>query len=426
MSTHDGGPFRTSSAQQQLIRLHQLSGAGSCAYNESIAWRMARGVEHDVLRIAVDHLERRHSAFRTRFSADGSLQFVAATPAQQWEIRGVSGSLGQALEALGEARRFPFNLETGPLHRWFWFDLEQDGYLLGLIMHHSVVDGQSFAIVQRELPVCYAAARAGEFPQLKPASSYVDHVETQLKRLAAGELSVAEAYWNEVIDLRLPHPLPPQERVLAAGPRSYRGREVHAELTREDWASLQQTCRSEDISAAVGLLGSFSLALSTWSACNAFIVGVGVSSRPLPATDTMVGYAVNPLPIGLSVEWSESMAALWKRTRTALLRAVAHRNIPIAAVMERRGEAGAAHRVVFDYFDGFDQSPNGALALEMHPVPSPFAAFDLRLALTPLRGGLRVTCQYDADRYAEATIAGFCDTFLYFVRRALHGTSHPL
>jgi Condensation domain len=64
--------------------------------------------------------------------------------------------------------REPFNLLAGPLARMELWVVDEQQHMLLANIHHSITDGWSSALLQRELLAAYAACVAGSKPQWEP------------------------------------------------------------------------------------------------------------------------------------------------------------------------------------------------------------------------------------------------------------------
>jgi Condensation domain len=62
----------------------------------------------------------------------------------------------------------PFDLFTAPLARFRVWTLGAAEHVLSVTMHHSILDGLSAELLQRELATAYAAATIGMAPASDP------------------------------------------------------------------------------------------------------------------------------------------------------------------------------------------------------------------------------------------------------------------
>src|SRR6185437_4117606 len=140
------------------------------------------------IRTALANLERRHEVLRSRFiEVDGSPRIMLRpVDERELEVLDLSGvadeaaRMEQAVQRLHEAAIQPMDLAAGPLYREFLVTLAVDDHILLLVAHHTVYDGWSPAILDRDLWEFYAAAvegRPAALPELP--ISYLDYAAWQ-------------------------------------------------------------------------------------------------------------------------------------------------------------------------------------------------------------------------------------------------------
>ena len=186
-----GGALLLSPGQARLWFLDALA-PGSTEWVVPLVLR--REVRFDVpaLRRALDALDRRHEALRTRYAV------IEGEPSQT-----IADPAGVPLEVVDDAdvaatvqaaQAVPFDLGSGRLLRAA-LARETDGAdWLVLTTHHIACDGWSTELLARDLASCYAA-ELGEAPEpAAPTVQYADYaVWAAGQRLAGDEL----AYWHE-------------------------------------------------------------------------------------------------------------------------------------------------------------------------------------------------------------------------------------
>src|SRR5262249_2352289 len=105
-----------------------------------------------------------HDSLRTVFvQSDERVESRITSPVRiaLERVDGAEGGAGHKVAA-DELRRWtgqPFDLERGPLVRARLYSCADDRHVLLCAFHHIAVDGQSFALLGRELELRYAAHR---------------------------------------------------------------------------------------------------------------------------------------------------------------------------------------------------------------------------------------------------------------------------
>ncbi len=160
--------------QEMLWVLDRLE-PRSAIYNVPIGLRLQGELNLTALRAALDTLVARHEALRTTLATvDGQLRQVIRDPAGM-ALRIVSvedipdaGRVSRAYELAAEETRRPFDLEVGPLVRAALVRLDATDHVLALVLHLSICDGRSSAILLGELGMFYTAQLMGQPSPFQP------------------------------------------------------------------------------------------------------------------------------------------------------------------------------------------------------------------------------------------------------------------
>jgi syringomycin synthetase protein SyrE len=133
------------------------------------------------LATSINALAARHEAVRTTFRVRNGLLFQSvagtiATPLSFTDLTHIpaDGIKNDLQVVVGEFAAEPFNLVDGPLFRFHLVSLTELEYVLVLVAHHSVCDGESWAILIDELRTGYISDN--DWPgKSKPANQYRDY-----------------------------------------------------------------------------------------------------------------------------------------------------------------------------------------------------------------------------------------------------------
>ena len=291
--------YPLSHGQQALWFFHRLEPKSS-VYNESWVWRIRSGLDIKLLRSAFQALQARHPLLRTTYavSADGPRQRVI-TPRRSFS-RGLTPRTGppeQLRERLVAEARRPFDLEKGPVARFFLFSLSPQEHLLLSTVHHLVIDLWSMIALMGELQIIYAMLKAGLKPRL-PAlpASYKDFVTWQARMLAGPKgngigLIGKSNIGGELPAVQLPtdRPRPPVQTFRGASHAFHIG----AGLTRR----LKELARQEQATLFIPLVAGLYALLHRYTGQEDIVVGGISAGRSRPEFEKVIGYFANMLPL---------------------------------------------------------------------------------------------------------------------------------
>ncbi|HWM03301.1 MAG TPA: amino acid adenylation domain-containing protein, partial [Actinophytocola sp.] len=308
--------------------------------------------------------------------------------------------------------RTPFDLSTGPLLRAGLVRRSAKEHELVLVVHHSVVDGWSCAILFDELARAYAGEALAE-----PPLQYPDYAVWQREQVDANSFAEAARYWAEALaGIPTVLPLPTDRPHTAAGGR---GGELVTELEPQPGASFGT------------LLAVYQAMLHRLSGQAEFLVATPVSGRTRPETEHVVGFLANTLALPARITPDTTIAELTARTQDAVEGALANQDLPFEHLVDLL----AAQR-------SLGHAPVVQTMFAVEPRSAPFTVdgvtftpellgnggskFDLFLTVEPGPETWRARWNYDTDLFDEQTVAGFADIYAVALRAALDDPAHRI
>ncbi len=313
------------------------------AHTLAYALRVCGDLDVAALRRAFQALIDRHAVLRATFtelSGDPAQQIHAHVTApfvhddaSDWSDAAVSARLG------AEAPR-PFDLEQGPLTRLHLFTRAAREHLLLLTLHELVADARSLQILLPELETLYLAETTGvPAPLATPIRQYTDDVRRRNETLAGPEGERLWSYWQRQLAgaplmLDLPTSRP------RTSVRTQDGASHTLALGAALTAALKTLARHEGVALDTLLLAAFQALLSRYTGQEDIVVGSlldglagdGADGGPFAA---VVGYHADPLPLRVDLAGDPPFTELLRRVRETVRDAHAHRDYPVALLIER-------------------------------------------------------------------------------------------
>ena len=346
--------FPLSFAQQRLWFIDRLDG-GSAPYHMYEAWRLRGSLDVEALRAALNILIRRHEALRTVFREVNGDPVQEVLEAREFTIEvadlrafaDTEREQEQRKRRQGEVSK-SFDLETGPLIRGGLFRIDEDEYVLFIVMHHMICDGWSVGILMQEMKALYAAYSGGSTNGLAaPLAQYSDYVEWERSWAASTEAQPQITYWKRqlkdapsLIDL-------PVDRQRAAV-QSYRGGSIDVSLGRELKRALSDLARARGVTLAMILLSGLSILLSKLSGQEDLVIGIPIANRRRKVFEDAVGLFVNTLAIRIRVSEDKSVVDLLRQVRKSMIEAYDNQDAPFGKVVEElHPERSLSHNPVF-------------------------------------------------------------------------------
>ncbi|GAA3055648.1 hypothetical protein GCM10010448_43850 [Streptomyces glomeratus] len=372
------------------------------------------------LRRAMAALTNRHEALRTVFPDGGASGTAEVRPAADIpvEVVDLSGTpAGRRDAAVGEwwreAMGQPFSLTEGPLLRVAVLRLADDLHELTLLAHHIVSDGWSVSVLTEELAALYTAERRGTPATLGRPLQHRDVVEWQQRRRP--ELGEQQAYWLELFRDGFPDTLLPTDRARDGDAGSHHGARFTTTLDPELLTAVKKVGRAHKASLFMTLLTAYNLLVHELTGQDDIVVGTPQAGRTLKGSESAVGYCAHFLPVRSRLAADATLADHLRATRTAVLAAFEHQEVPFARLREALGADPATYplplRTVFN-LDRATPCPDfGGLRAEFRPVPTRFALTDFRLDGLEHDGGLRLDFDYRTDLFDDVTVRAWAARF---------------
>ncbi|MDB4950211.1 MAG: hypothetical protein JWM27_2860 [Gemmatimonadetes bacterium] len=448
-----GGPaYPMSFTQERLWFLDQLE-PGNPMYNIALAELVSARIDVATLERALGEVVRRHEGLRTVFRMmDGRpMQVVVPphpVPVPVEELRGPSGE--PAPEELirrraGEEASIPFPLAEGPLVRARLFRVSEADFVLFLNVHHIVTDGWSMPIVTREMEELYEAFRQGlpsPYPELD--IHYPDYALWQREYLQGPTLERQLAYWTRHLEgapalLELPTDRP------RPAVQTHRGAIHRFFFPTALGGRLRELARGEGASLNMAILAGFNLLLQRYGGQDDVVVGALLGNRNRVELEPVVGFFVNTLAVRTRLEDDPTFRVLLRRTRTTVLEADAHQEVPFDMVVDAlKVERDLSRHPVFQamYFhhtfvknvhhreeDAFKTELNHRSLFEetgVSVIDMGTTKFDLMLATIEHGDTFPSHLEYSTDLFDEATVARMMDHLVALLQSAAEGPDLPV
>ncbi len=408
----DGEVLPLSRAQRRIWMAARTS-PSPVALNITDAVRAGRPLDTGLLRQAVAALAERHEVLRTRVAVIGGTarqvvmdRLPDGPPLSVVRVGPTDEAVAEAVTA---AHSEPFTLATGPLFAVRQLTGHPGGDILVITAHHLVYDGDSAALVARDLLAGYDALEAGARPwDGRPARPYRDWVAEEAAWLEGPEAARQRAYWTRTLAGPLPRIDLPD-----SGPRAGAGRQGAGVVRRAlPAAVLHAAAEGGAATPFTALLTAWALVLHRRSGSAEVVIGCPAGTRDRADMAEVVGCFVNALPVRLAPGEVHSTAELLAQVRDRLAEAYDHARFPFdTTVVEIAERPAPGRRPVYDAglswetSEGFDDGP---AFLPADPAQAPLSD-DLRIYASEREDRVLLELAYDRALFTESTALELLD-----------------
>jgi len=411
-------------AQQRLWFLAQMEGI-SRAYHVPIGYRLTGRLDRNALRRALEFIQARHEALRSRFVLiDGSpIQKIASLAESPFvlvehDLRQLSDVQLELDRLISQEESSPFDLEHGPLVRGRLIQLADTEYALLITMHHIVSDGWSMGIFVSELNALYGDFLRGKQATLPKLNiQYPDYAAWQRQWIEGGILHQQSAYWKAALAgapvlLELPkyHSRPDKQ--------DYAGAVVKLTLNERLTTGLKTLSVRHGVTLFMTVLAGWAALLARLSGQQEVMIGTPVANRGQAEIENLIGFFVNTLTLRLDLSDLPTVPELLARVKKQTVAAQQHQDIPFEQVVElARSPRNLAHSPLFQVMFAWQNNAHETLKLpgiEVVSLKSPhprLAKFDLTLSLEESNGMIAGELEYATSLFERSTIQRYLNCF---------------
>ncbi|WP_160715571.1 non-ribosomal peptide synthetase [Chitinophaga solisilvae] len=329
--TPEQDSYVLSSAQRRLWVLSQLDG-GSVAYNVPFAYVFEGLLDVSLLEDSFRRLIARHEILRTVFRENeaGELrQFIQPADNVNVTITDIRNNASALEEFLLQDFHQPFDLYNGPLLRAVLYRLEDQRWVLSLVMHHIISDGVSMVIMMREWLQLYQ----GKAALLPLRLQYRDYAAWEQQQLSDNTLVSHRNYWLEQLSGELPVLLLPADKPRPAV-KSYAGGTITRWLPAALTSNLKQLLQQHDATLFMGLLAAVNTLLYRYTGQEDIITGSQIAGREHIDLQPQIGNYLNTLALRLQFRGADSFLELLSAVRRQTLDAYAHQLYPFDQLVD--------------------------------------------------------------------------------------------
>jgi amino acid adenylation domain-containing protein len=416
-------------AQEALWYISMLS-PNQVAYNETISIRRDGPLDLESFRRAFNEIVRRHEAWHSTFDVIGGdpVQVVQPAPTFALPVLDLSHltleqATRRAVGVVAEMSRVPYDLRCGPLLRPRLVRFPGDHHTLYLAMHHLVFDGVSvYRVVLPELVALYDAFCAGRPSPLADPVQYADYARWEQGWIKEPSAARRLAHWQRRLT-SLPALSLPLDHARLPTPR-FRGGIVPLALPRETVQRLREIGQTKRATLFQVLASVWSLLLGRYSGQEEVVFASPADMRQRPEFESVVGYSLTPVVLGIDLSGDPSFLDLVVRVRNELLDALDNL-VPFERVVREVHPGGASNaNPVYQTMIGLEPlTVAGDPSWSIHQMESEIGEavgstkLDLELELDERPGG-EITGRliYDRDLFEADSAAGMAEYWLHLVQ----------
>ncbi|WP_121555801.1 condensation domain-containing protein [Gibbsiella quercinecans] len=408
-----------STGQHSLILATRL---GSPAmYNEQAAIELAGPVDTQTIAAAFSALAQKHDILRTVFIDGEPMQQTLLTePVITITAAHVENDEALRLQAANIARQ-PFDLQQ-QLWRVDFFSTPTRRAVLVLTIHHAIFDRWSMRLLIRDFNAWFN----GDFQQQTASDrlSYRDFTLWQNRWMQTPDYTNLLDFWQDKLaNVNDVSGMPGDHQRVAI--RNWQGATERLPIQDDCLAAASNFSRAHNTTLFTTLFNAFALLQYRYSGESTSVTLTPTANRPFQASEEIVGYFINLMPLVAQVNKADSFSSMVKRNRESIAQSFAYQGASIEAIAERsRSHGGPSLNQLTQTVFAFQNVQLPAVHVAGGPAKpfdlnSPFARFDLYLSIESDERGTFAVWQYSTERYSADTVRRFAESYITLLSAAL-------
>jgi non-ribosomal peptide synthetase component F/thioesterase domain-containing protein len=412
-------------AIQERIWSADCASPGNRAYNGAFRLNLEGSVDRSILERTFHELVERHEVLRGICRVIDGKPMLLIRPTLKLHLSVIDLRVlapeqreSEMDRLCSEEAKRGFDLRNGPLIRVGLIRIEDMRHVLMLTIHHIVCDGWSIGILIEEFAKLYTAIREGKpSPLAELALQFGDYAVWHHEQLESPEFTRQIEYWRQKL-------------------ATYRGFEVPTDFPRPAGLSVNSGIVSQmlprDLTDAlkrfsdnnrgtmfITTLAACVLVLHRYTGAQDISVGSPVAGRTRTDIENIVGLFLNHLVFRVQFSGDPTFSELVSGLGDTVLEAFANQEVPLEEIVKampanvRRDpfylisfscQREYAHASTFE-------TEFAGIRMSSMPSKSQGALYDLNFFIVERAAGWRLSLEYNADLYAEATAHDMLETF---------------
>jgi len=412
-----------SPAQAQICFLHRF-GSRPATYNVSFAYHLQGELDPERLKSAWKDVVHRHDILRTAIvDVAGELrQRIIPLPDPPFEIVDLTAfdpaaRTQESEQLVQDVVCQAFVLHKPPLWRIQVQKLTPLESILVVSFQHAVVDEWSLRLLFQDLADTLSTGTPHAEPPSTPPLRYLEFAAWQQSELLGAANARDREFWRTQLaetpsesNLPADHP--------RSDPPSFRGGQVVFPISPRTRSAAEALSRQVGCSTFMLGLAAFDLLLARLSGQSDQVIGTPMSLRDRPELQGIAGLFLNLIPIRLRIDPKARLSDWLHAVRDTVLASFAHGALPSpeivrASGLDLRPGQSPLFQILFIHLNEPWPVPRlPGVQVRSRLVHTATAKADLALFMTDDGlGGWRCEWEFAEDRFQQATVAGFAQSF---------------
>jgi bacitracin synthase 3 len=417
--------YPVSSVQKRMIAVEQAGEIGT-TYHTPAVWEIRGELDVERFKRAIQAVVERHESFRTSFHyIEGEIQQKVHRNVM-WQLEQITLPNEQAAQNWVNQFIRPFSFNRAPLFRVGLVTISETHYFFVLDIHHSICDGITMEIIQRELSACY---QQKQLPEQR--YQYKDFAVLEMSSREQARWKIAESYYQSlfaedipVLDLPTDFPRPAQQQFSGATKTVF--------LPKKVTERCMQMALESGSTLYMQLLAVYLILLARYSGQQSLIVGSIVAGRNRVEWENVCGMFVNTVPIRAEYDKTLTFSQWLQLVKSQVLAAQDHGRYPFGELLDALHiNRDLARNPLFDTVFVMQNTVHHAwdipnLQITEKIVDRKHAMFDMTWEATETDAGIKLSVEYNTALFRSETIERMIQHFVHLLEQVQQHPELPL
>ncbi|MFA8435560.1 MAG: amino acid adenylation domain-containing protein [Marinifilaceae bacterium] len=430
-------------SQERIWFLQQLHQTNK-SYNVTRALSFKGQLHLDIFQHAIDLIVEKHEIYRTVFRKRNNSVYQKILPGIDSRIIFKSIDeidLEQDLNQwVVEVGREVFDLENGPLIRFYLVQKAPTEYFFLVVEHHLIHDGWTQGLLLEEFINIYRNLLENEAYQVPKAKlQYADFSIWQKEYFSKAVLDKHQSFWKEKF-----RNIPPDLELPCDKPRSSffdgKGELIVVDIPFAMEERIKKYAAAHDTTLFVIMLTAFKILLYRYSQMNQICVGTGVANRMDEDLEDVLGMVINTMPI-LTQVGSEGVTIqeFVEQVKESYLDSFQYANTPFEKIVEAvKPERDIRKMPLFQVLFSFMDTPTKRFELpdvdiRIEDSHNQTTKFDINIVIVPTHAdnekvneSMLLEWEYNTDLFHRQTIVEMVDNYYQLLNVILTSDNIPI
>lgn len=419
------------SYEQESIWINDHVQKGTSRYLESWVNRLRGPVDTDAVQRALNGIANRHESLRSRLvhSEGEPVQQVVRNLPVALALRDVTEDGLDA--ALRSAVSEPIVLSEPPLLKATLLRLSEDDHVLAICVHHTVIDGWSFSLLDHEFSELYRQALGEPRPLLPELPLQFGPYAAAQRENGEAARAEALAYWKQCLrDAPEESAFPtdrPRPDVLGTG-----GDRIEFAVEAALGQGVRRLSRQLRTTPFAVMTAALAVLIGRHTGQDDMTVGTPISRRDTPELTGLIACLTDVMPLRLRPAADMPFTVFCNAVKESVWSAVRHKDLPYSHLVRGMGVERTLSRFpLFQVVFALDDAPPPNLDLpgvdaERLYIHSGTAKYDMFLRMIPAGEGYRALWEFSTELFDVATAHRFAARLRTLLENVVADPGRPL